>query len=132
MNRQSKTKDIVYLILLASTLALCIALTVMLGVFGAKVAGTQKYIMSHECAAEPAQPPEDTETQQAISTAERLYVLGVKDGRLTIYAADGYTVIDTLDTYVYSLPLSDREAVSAGISVYSVNELVSLIEDYTS
>ena len=67
-----------------------------------------------------------------MSTTERLYVLGVRDGRLTVYAADGSTVIDTLDAYIYSLPPADRDAVSRGISVYSVNELVSLIEDYTS
>ena len=132
MNRYNNTKFIIHLILSSVTICFCIAITVMLGIFGAKVSDTKEFVMSHECdtAAPTTAPPAVTE--ETATTPERMYVLGVKDGKLTIYASDGYTVIDTLDTYVYSLPLADREAVAQGISVYSVNELISLIEDYTS
>ena len=103
----------------------------MTAIFGAKVSGVQRSISSHTCQSIVTEAP-PPETQEISAPAERMYVLGVKDGRLAIYAADGYTLVDTLNTYVYSLPLSDREAVSEGIDIYSVNELVSLIEDYTS
>ena len=134
MNRytQNNTKEIIYLTILSLTLALCITLTVMTGIFGVKVANTQKLISEHECATVTIQSPSDPDTQSVISEKELLYVLGEKDGKLTVYAPDRETVIDMLDTYIYSLPLSDREAVNEGIPVYSINELVSLIEDYTS
>ena len=134
MNKYSinRTKEIVFLVILSLTLALCITITVMTGVLGARVASTQKFLLEHECTASEQSPDTVGETQSVISAKERLYVLGAKDGRLTVYASDGYTVIDVLDTFIYSLPLSDREAVSEGIPVYSINELVSLIEDYTS
>ncbi len=132
MNRQTKAKDIVYLIIMSVTLALCITLTVMLGIFGSKVAGTEKFLEEHKCMPSDNNAKPDAETQNVTVSPEPMYVLGEKEGKLTIYGPDRSTVIDILDTYVYSLPLSDREAVSDGIAVFSVNELISLIEDYTS
>jgi len=132
MNRQNKTKDLIHLIILSLILTLSITLTVLLIVGNSKLSKTQRYLMaqSTETSSETVRTNEGTQPASALK--DHLYVLGVKDGRLAVYAADGYTVIDILDTYVYSLPLSDREAVSEGIAVYSVNELVSLIQDYTS
>ena len=132
MNRQTGKKDIVHLILTSVTLTMCIVLTVMLAIFGAKASRTEKLVFSHQCPTLTIQEPSDTESTETLVTPQRMYVLGAKDGKLTVYASDGYTVVDVLDTYVYSLPLSDREAVAEGIPIYSVNELISLIEDYTS
>ena len=132
MNRQSGSKDVIYIVILSLILSLCIALTVLLTINCIKLSDTRKYILSHSCAQNVSASADTGDSQNISAEAKRLYVLGVKDGKLAIYAADGYTVVDILDTYVYSLPLSDREAVSEGIAVYSVNELVSLIQDYTS
>lgn len=131
MNRQNKTKELIHLIILSTILALSITLTILIIVGNSKLSKTQQFLMKSTDTSAAATPHPE-ETQQAGVVKEHLYILGVKDGRLAVYAADGYTVIDILDTYVYSLPLSDREAVSEGIAVYSVNELVSLIQDYTS
>lgn len=130
MNRQNKTKELIHLIIMSLTLALSITLTILIIVGNSGISKTQQYLM--RSLDTTATTTEIEETQQVGVVKEHLYILGVKDGRLAVYAADGYTVIDMLDTYVYSLPLSDREAVSEGIMVYSVNELVSLIQDYTS
>ena len=130
MKSQNKTKEIYYLITSSAGILLCITILIISCVFSAKLSGLREYITSHECISEDNTPT--TNTQHVNTTPERMYVLGVKDGKLTIYGSDGYSVIDVLDTYVYSLPLSDREAITKGISVYSVNELISLIEDYTS
>ena len=128
MRGYNKTKEIFYLTAATLTITLCITLTVLLAIFGARLSSLTSYVKSHECTQTNSPGViEDTAVKH-----ERMYVLGVKDGKLTIYAADGYNVIEVLDTYVYSLPLSDREAVSNGINVYSVNELISLLEDYTS
>lgn len=132
MNRQTDNKGTVHLILTSVTLSLCIALTVMLGIYGARVSRTESMVKNHQCPTISVSGSENTEAADALTTPTHLYVLGAKDGKLTVYAADGYTVVDVLDTYVYSLPLSDREAVAKGIPVYTVNELISLIEDYTS
>ncbi len=132
MNRQTNKLDTVHLILTSITLTACIVLTIMLGIFGAKTSRTEKFVSSHQCPTQIVPDAQDTSANQAVVSPARMYVLGAKDGKLTVYASDGYTIVDILDTYVYSLPLSDREAVAQGIPIYSVNELISLIEDYTS
>ncbi len=132
MNRQINKSTVIHLILSSVTLSLCITLTVMLGVFGARVSRTEKRISEHKCPTMTVYKSPDTQAEQVVNTPECLYVLGEKDGKLTIFAPDRETVVNTLDTYVYSLPLADREAVAEGISIYTVNELISLIEDYTS
>ena len=130
MKNQNKTREIYYLISSSASVVLLIAILIISCVYSAKLSGLREYISSHECI--PQESTSSTSSQQVNTTPERMYVLGVKDGKLAIYGSDGYSVIDVLDTYVYSLPLSDREAIAKGISVYSVNELISLIEDYTS
>ena len=40
-------------------------------------------------------------------------------------------VIEELNVYTYSLPQSDRTYLENGIMLYTVSELISLIEDYT-
>ena len=130
MKSHNKTKEIFYLITSSLGVTLCITLTVMLAVAMSKLSGMNNYLTSHECSSETV--TDTVKNEQLNTTPKRMYVLGVKDGKITVYAADGYNVIEVLDTYVYSLPLSDREAIAEGINVYSVNELISLIEDYTS
>ena len=132
MNKQTSKKDTLHLILTSATLTMCIVLTVMLGIFGAKASRTEKMVSNHQCPTLTVNEQKAPESTETIVTPQRMYVLGEKEGKLTVYASDGYTIIDILDTYVYSLPLSDREAVAQGIPIYTVNELISLLEDYTS
>ncbi len=132
MNRQNKIKDIINLVILSLILSLSIVLTVMLIISNSKLTRTEKHLLSVGITPSTEAYCTESPTQNVISPAERMYVLGEKDGRLAVFAADGTTVVDMLDTYIYSLPFTDREAISAGISVYSVNELISLIQDYTS
>ena len=132
MYRQNKIKDIVFWVFLSLILSLLIALTVMLIVGNARLSRTEQHLLAANAVttAEPVstEPP----AEDVISPVARMYVLGEKDGKIAVFASDGYTVVDILDTYIYSLPAADREAIRAGVSVYSVNELVSLIQDYTS
>ena len=132
MNRQTNVKDIIYIVFHSLVLVISITLFILLLINNSKLSKTSDYIMNYSPASITEAPSKDVETQPVAVQKQRMYILGVKDGRLAVYASDGYTVIDVLDTYVYSLPPSDREAVSAGIEVYTVSELVSLIQDYTS
>ena len=134
MNRYgiSKTKEIISLVIISLTLALCITITVTTMILASRVSDTKRLIDEHECSVQLEYRTHDTTLSEVVAEKERLYVLGVKDDRLTVFGSDGVSVIDTLDTYIYSLPLSDREAISEGIPVYSINELVGLIEDFTS
>lgn len=51
-------------------------------------------------------------------------------GKIGIFGADG-NLCETLEVSVSTLPSQDREYLISGISVYSVQELLSIIEDYT-
>ena len=64
---------------------------------------------------------------------------GTKPLTLTLYGITGKTtteeaikaVEEELNVYTYSLPQTDRTYLENGIMIYTVSELVSLIEDYT-
>ena len=58
------------------------------------------------------------------------YILTEVDGKLTVFTENG-THIDTIkeaDTSI--LPEADREKLKQGITVFSQEELISLIEDF--
>ncbi len=132
MNRQSKIKDIVNIVILSLILALSITLTIMIIIGNSRLSRAEKHLLAVSADTVTEANSTETPAQNASSPVKCMYVLGEKDGRLAVYSADRQSVIDLLDTYIYSLPLSDREAISEGIAVYSVNELVALIQDYTS
>ncbi len=132
MYRQNKTKDIIFWIILSLTLALAIFLCVMQIISNARLSKAEQYLLCAVQSTTEETPSTEAPVQNVISAAEVMYVLGEKDGRLAIFSPDGQSVVDLLDTYIYSLPLTDREAIKTGILVYSVNELVALIQDYTS
>lgn len=53
------------------------------------------------------------------------------NGKIGIYTADGL-LLKVLDVAVETLPEADREALKNGITVASWQELISLIQDFTS
>ena len=132
MNRQNKVKDILYIVFHSLILVISVTLFILLLINNSKISKTNDFLRDFSVASVTEITTTEIQTQPVAAQKESVYILGVKDGRLAIYASDGYTLIDLLDTYVYSLPQSDREAVSQGIEVYSVSELVALIQDYTS
>lgn len=125
---QNKTWSIVLSVLLFLILSLLIFLTVFFCINNAKITNAQNNILSAISNVTSIMASADTTEE----TRQILYTLGEKDGKLTIFASNTDTIIDILDTYIYSLPNKDREAINKGIAVYSVAELISLIEDYTS
>lgn len=62
---------------------------------------------------------------------EALFVVREKDGKVAIFDYRTGKVIEELNVYTYSLPQSDRTYLENGIMLYTVSELISLIEDYT-
>lgn len=59
-------------------------------------------------------------------------VLSVQDGRLVRLASDGVTVLEKYEVDVLTLPAEERERLADGVRVTSEEELVGLIENYTS
>lgn len=59
----------------------------------------------------------------------RRYTISVCDGIIGVFDSDGRAVC-TVNVIVATLPRADREALSAGIAVYSDEELQALIERY--
>jgi hypothetical protein len=59
----------------------------------------------------------------------RRYTVSVYDDMIGIYDSDGRAV-RTVDVFVATLPEADREALSAGIAIYSDEELQEWIERY--
>ena len=62
---------------------------------------------------------------------EALFVVREKDGKVAIFDYRTGKVIEELNVYTYSLPQADRTYLENGIMLYTVSELISLIEDYT-
>lgn len=62
---------------------------------------------------------------------EALFVVREKDGKVAIFDYRTGKVIEELNIYTYSLPQTDRTYLENGIMLYTVSELISLIEDYS-
>lgn len=60
-----------------------------------------------------------------------VYTLSEYDGRLAVFKEGDTSPITVLDTDLNSLPEGDRNKLKNGISVYSEDELHSLIEDFS-
>lgn len=74
----------------------------------------------------------ESETTQMPLEIETVYRFTATDGKIGIYKDDADTPICVLDVLVSTLPKSDRTMLKKGITVKSYNEMVKLIEDYTS
>ncbi len=77
---------------------------------------------------EEASVPTSTDTAFPKETAYRLQSLGDK---LCVYDTDG-NLIQVCDVSPSALPPADREALAAGITLTSWQEVRNLITDYTS
>ena len=64
--------------------------------------------------------------------AKPLFILGEKDGKIALYDSGKNEALQTYDVYISTLPEYDRKALAAGIYIYDLKELDSLIEDFTS
>ena len=64
------------------------------------------------------------------SMSEPIWTIRESKGKIGIFDSEGI-LTETLDVSLSSLPSSDREYLISGIPVYSLQELLSLIEDYT-
>ena len=71
-----------------------------------------------------------TENEQTVFD-DALFVVREKDGKVAIFDYRTGKVIEELNVYTYSLPPTDRTYLEKGIMLYTVSELISLIEDYT-
>lgn len=65
------------------------------------------------------------------SISDVIYVVAEYDGRIGIFNASCTTVYEILDVYVDYLPDADKQYLKHGIKVYSNDELLSVIADYT-
>jgi len=72
----------------------------------------------------PEREPDDTERYQ--------YMLKEHDGRIAVFPAQSEEPELVLDVLVKHLPDFDRTQMQQGIQVKDYEELVRLIEDYTS
>ena len=60
------------------------------------------------------------------------YTIKEYQGKIAVFINAEPIPIDIYETYVYSLPEHDREALAKGIRVEGVEELQRIVEDYTS
>ena len=61
-----------------------------------------------------------------------IYVIRNVNGKVCVCDYNDGSVINELDVYVSTLPRSEQEQLENGIYLYSVAELVSAVEAYTS
>lgn len=69
---------------------------------------------------------------QAASEDGAIYVLIGYEDKIAVYDCAKGQITEILDVYLISLPNKDKEYLFNGITVKSINELNSLIQDYTS
>ena len=60
-----------------------------------------------------------------------LYVVAEHNGRIGIFDPSRTTLFELLDVYVDYLPDIDRQYLENGINIYTNDELLSVIADYT-
>ena len=63
-------------------------------------------------------------------TDEAAYTLKEYSGSLAVFTTDGSIIESINDSNIASLPPDDREKLKKGITVFSEEELISLIEDF--
>ncbi len=66
------------------------------------------------------------------ATAKQMYTLSVYNGKIAVYESEMKFPKEILETYVSALPEDEAARLYVGISVYTEEELQSLIEDYCS
>jgi len=60
-----------------------------------------------------------------------LFIAKELNGKVAIIECGTGKLIEQLNVYTYSLPVSDRSMLEKGIKLYTLAELIALIEDYT-
>lgn len=71
--------------------------------------------------------PEQTTFTNSVS-----YTLKDYNGKIAIFFDNNKSPSKVYDCYTSLLPREDRTAIESGITVYSKEDLIKLIEDYTS
>lgn len=84
------------------------------------------------------QAPEELSVQEGVASESVApqravkYILGEYKGRLAVYSGGKSEPDLVFDVYIHYLPELDREQLQKGIPVTDYEELVRLIEDYSS
>lgn len=81
------------------------------------------------------QAKKDVKSEQSEETEyiynDVLYVIAEHNGRIGIFNSSRTTVFEVLDVYVDYLPDVDKQYLMNGIEIYTNDELLSIIADYT-
>ena len=76
-----------------------------------------------------ARKNDKSETEEYIN--DIIYVVAEHNGKIGIYDPNRTTVFEILDVYVDYLPDADKRYLQNGINIYTNDELLSVIADYT-
>ncbi|MBO5105804.1 MAG: hypothetical protein J6C29_02790 [Clostridia bacterium] len=66
----------------------------------------------------------------SLKSTETKYILKEFKGNLAIYQMDSDTPLEVLDVKISSLPERDIERIKNGITADTLNEIISVAEDY--
>ena len=67
-----------------------------------------------------------------IAQDNAIYKLCECGGKIGIYDAETDILIDIIDVFVSTLPTKDRQALKAGIEVFTFTELAKIIDDFST
>ena len=76
-----------------------------------------------------ARKNDKSETEEFIN--DIIYVVAEHNGKIGIYDPNRTMVFEVLDVYVDYLPDTDKRYLQNGINIYTNDELLSVIADYT-
>ncbi len=113
MNQNFKNKILIYSFIMLGAIMVCFTIYILI------------YTIHCETADKSSQV-----TQIASEAKDYKYCVKDVSGKITVYEKDNSTPIKTLDTRTNLLPEQDRQMLSQGIYLNSIEELNSLLQDY--
>ena len=73
----------------------------------------------------------NNEIKETYINNDILYIVAEHNGRIGIFDPSRTTVFEVLDVYVDYLPETDKQYLENGIDIYTNDELLNIIADYT-
>ncbi len=92
--------------------------------------GTEAVTVPAHKSPETQSPAEETTTEAAETVAPTaMYIVAEHEGVIGVFDAAG-ELVKTVNVFTLTLPESERDALKAGIPVYSHEEMCALVEQY--
>lgn len=88
------------------------------------------FVLEHSISGEKSDSKTELDSAIDTSATPKSFYLRIADGKIAIFSSDGVCLYKS-NVDVTLLPAADREHLANGIEIHSLQELLSLVKDYT-